>query len=49
MITKDFEIIVKSEICLTPEQCYQVDTYLPAWVTILFAGMAFLIIKEVIK
>ncbi len=47
MITKDFEIIVKSEICLTPGQCYQVDTYLPVWITAIFAGMVFLIVKDV--
>ena len=49
MITKDFEIIVPSEICLTPEQCYRVDTYLPVWVTAILAGCVYLLIKEVIR
>jgi hypothetical protein len=46
MITKDFEIIVRSEICLMPGQCYPVETYLPVWVTAIFAGMIYLIGKE---
>ena len=28
------EIPIKSNICLTPNNCYPVETYLPAWVTI---------------
>lgn len=49
MITENFEIIVKSEICLTPNQCYQVNTYLPFWVTAILAGSVFFIIKEVLR
>ena len=48
MITKDFEIIVKSEVCLTPDNCYPVDTYLPVWITAIFAGMIYLIAKDVL-
>jgi len=48
MMNKDFEIIVKSEICLAPDQCYVVDTYLPVWITAIFAGMVYLIAKEIL-
>lgn len=48
-ITRGLEIVVKSNVCITPTQCYAVDTYLPAWITAILAGCAYLLIKDILK
>lgn len=40
------EIPIKSEICLTPETCYDVRTFIPSWITLILIGSVFLIIKN---
>ena len=38
---------LKSQVCLTPSQCYPVDTYIPAWMLLILAGASVLLIKEI--
>lgn len=44
-----YEIPVRSTICITPENCYPVQTYLPAWMTAAFIAAAILIIRANLK
>lgn len=43
------EIPINSKVCLTPSQCYPVETTLPSWLVIGLIAMAFLTIKNSIK
>jgi len=45
-LLKPIEIPVKSEICLAPNQCYEVTTYIPGWITLILIGSVFTIIKN---
>jgi len=49
IISKNFELVVKSEVCIAPNQCYQVKTLIPWYVTAILLGSTFLIVKEIIK
>ncbi len=40
------EIPIRSEICLTPNQCYPVNTFIPGYVTLILIGSVFLLIKN---
>ena len=46
MLTKNFELVIKSEVCVQPGMCYPVDTYLPAWITLLLATTAVFVLKD---
>lgn len=41
------EYKLKSQVCITPGQCYPVDTYIPTWMLIILAGATVLLIKEI--
>ena len=40
---------IKSEVCLTPGQCYPVNTEVPFWMLIILAGSTVLLINEIVK
>lgn len=40
-------LTIKSEVCLTPTQCYPVKTEIPWYVALILAGSVALIIKEI--
>jgi hypothetical protein len=40
------QIPVKSEVCLTPETCYPVKTFIPSWITLILIGSVFLLVKN---
>lgn len=48
MTLEILEIPIKSEICLTPGNCYPVKTYLPSWITLVLIGSVILIAKNFI-
>jgi hypothetical protein len=43
------EIPIRSEVCLTPGNCYPVNTYLPSWLMIGLIALTFLTVKNSIK
>lgn len=43
------EIPIRSEVCLNPQTCYPVQTYLPSWLVIGLAVLTFLTVKNSIK
>ena len=43
------EIPIRSQVCLTPNTCYPVQTYLPGWLVIGLAVLTFLTVKNSIK
>jgi len=40
-------LTIKSEVCLTPTNCYPVKTEIPWYVALILAGSVALIIKEI--
>lgn len=46
MFDENFNLKVKSKVCLTPNQCYDVETLIPWYVSLLLAGSAYLLIKD---
>jgi len=37
---------LKSNVCLTPNQCYPIESELPIWLMIVFAGASLFLLKE---
>lgn len=40
---------LKSKVCLSPNQCYELTTDVPVWMLILLIGSAYLLVKDIIK
>lgn len=40
-------IKLKSSVCLSPGQCYNLETELPLWLVVLLAGSTIFLIKEI--
>lgn len=49
VIDQNFNLVVKSKVCVTPTQCYEVETLIPWYVTAVLAGSVVMIIREIIK
>lgn len=43
------EIPIKSEVCLTPNDCYPVNTTIPSWITLILIGTVFLLVQNLIR
>lgn len=42
-------IQLNSKFCLTPSNCYDVKTDIPAWLLLILAGSTYLILKDIYK
>lgn len=40
---------IKSEVCLTPGNCYPVNTELPLWIMLVLFGASAFLVKEIIN
>ena len=49
MFDENFNLIVKSKVCITPTQCYEVDTLIPWYISLILAGSIYLLGKDLIK
>lgn len=38
---------LKSQVCLMPNQCYPIESELPVWLLIVFAGASLFLLKEI--
>lgn len=38
---------LKSEVCLSPNLCYPVDTEIPSWMILILLGASVLLVKEI--
>jgi hypothetical protein len=38
---------LKSNICITPENCYPIETEVPTWMLIILIGSSILIAKQI--
>lgn len=45
-MNSNLEILIRSEVCIDPTHCYPVNTYLPAWITLILATSAIFILKD---
>lgn len=49
MILDVLEIPIKSEVCITPNACYPVNTTIPGWITLILIGSMFLLVQNFVK
>ena len=42
-----YSVKLKSNVCLTPGQCYELETELPAWLIAILAGATIFLLKEI--
>lgn len=40
---------LKSKVCISPNQCYDLETKIPIWMLILLAGSTLILLKEIIS
>jgi hypothetical protein len=45
----DLTYKLKSEVCLSPNTCYPVNTEIPAWMILILLGSSVLLLKELYK
>lgn len=40
-------IKIKSNVCLSPENCYQIESEIPIWMLAILAGATIILLKEI--
>ena len=48
IITNKGELVVNSKVCLTPNQCYEVETLIPWYITLVLLGSVYLLSKDLL-
>lgn len=46
IVNEKFELVVSSRVCVNPNNCFEVETRIPWYVTAILAGSIILIAKE---
>ena len=45
---ENYGLVVHSEFCLNPDQCYDIKTHIPWYITLILLGSTYLIVKNFI-
>lgn len=43
------EYKLKSQVCLSPNMCYPVDTSIPVWMLLILLGSSVLLVREIVN